>query len=137
MPTPDAKPNGKDTMPINIQAAPFNMEPVIAANQRGLQAAAEAQTRMMRSLMQINQDMFDFMNCRIKRYHETANEIAACKSPQEAASVCTLFAQTAMKDYSEGFGGLVGSYVEQTQDALQDVQHQVEKPIEATSPKGA
>lgn len=133
----EGKPNGSDLNPMKMYYAPFNMEPLLAANQRGLQAAAEAQNHMIKRLASMNRELFNFVNRRLSSDRDTANELARCKSPEDAVAICAKAAEQAMKDYSEEVGYLAGAYAEQAQEVMEDVQHQVEEAIETTSKPSA
>lgn len=135
MPKADAKLNGTGANPMKMPVMPFDIEPMIAANQRGFTAAAEAQNHMMKRLAEINSELFGFVSRRLVRDRETAKELAKCHSPQDAVAVCAKFAETAMKDYSEEMGVLAGAYAQSAQQTMEDVQHQVEEVIEVSSPK--
>ncbi|MEM7545392.1 MAG: phasin family protein [Pseudomonadota bacterium] len=137
MPKADPKPNGTGANPMKMHLAPFDMEPIIAANQRSFQAAAEAQNHMMKRLALMNKELFGFFNRRLIQDREMAHELARCKTPQDAVAICAKFAETAVKDYSEEVGVLAGAYAEQAQEVMEDVQHQVEETIDVKSKKGA
>ena len=62
-------------------------------------------------------------------------EMAACKSPQDAMALFGTFFETAMRQYSEEIGQISAMYVEQTAEALSDVEHEIEEIVE-TPAKG-
>ncbi|MEM9012534.1 MAG: phasin family protein [Pseudomonadota bacterium] len=114
-----------------IAALPgFDIEPLIAANQRGLKAAAEAQEHMLRRIAKMHEELFRFADRRLQHDRSTARELAACKSPQDAAAVCGKFFESAMKQYSEEVTLLAGLYADQARETMEDVQHQVEETVE-------
>ncbi|MEM8755882.1 MAG: phasin family protein [Pseudomonadota bacterium] len=135
MPRTAPKSNGQDLFRTPI--APFDLEPMIAANQRGLQAVAEAQSHMFRRLTKMNSELFGFIDRRLERDREAAKELAGCKSPQEAVEVCARFTEAAIKDYSEEAGLIAGLYADQAREAMEDAQHQVETAIEPAKAKSA
>lgn len=122
---------------FDAPVAPFDFEPVFAASQRGMQAAAEAQAHLVNRLTQINSELFGFVDRRLRRDRETAKDIAHCKNPQEMLEVCSRFAERAMKDYSEEVGLIAGLYADQAREAMEDAQHQVETAIEPAPAKTA
>lgn len=111
----------------------FDLEPLIAANQRGLKAAAEAQEHMLHRMAKVSDELFRFVDRRLERDRETAKELGACKSPQDAAKVCGKFFETAVKEYSQEMGLLAGIYADQSREALEDAQHQFEESIDTGS----
>ena len=110
--------------------APLDLEPMLAANQRNVQAMAEAQTHLIQRFSKMNAEMFNFINRRLERDRAAAREMATCKNAQEAAEGYASFAETAMKDYSEEFGVIAGIFADQTREVIEDAQHQVEAAVE-------
>lgn len=128
MPKTNLKPI--DISEFTSMIAPFDLEPVLAANQRSLQAAAEAQAHLLARMTRVNEELFAFVDRRLARDRECAKRFASCSTPQEAVDICAQFVQAAFRDYSEEAGVLAGLYAEEAREAMEDAQHQVETTIE-------
>ena len=122
--------NAKSTTPSPLKnMAPFDIQPLFAVNQRSFQAAAEANAQAMKRMSRVSEEMFRFVDQRLKQDRDVVKEFATCKSPQDAASVCGEFFQTAVQQYSEELGRLAGLYADQTIEALDDAQRQVDQAM--------
>lgn len=128
MPKDDSNPVG--AAEVTTLIAPLDLEPMIAANQRGLKAAAEAQAHLFARLNRMNAELFAFIDRRLQRDRETARAFAGCATPQEAAMVCARAAEAAVKDYTQEAGLLAGFCADHAREAVDDAQRQVETTIE-------
>ncbi len=127
----------KTTAPTTFPTMPnFDIEPLIAANQRGLQAAAEANAHALQRMSKVSGEMFRFVDQRLKQDRDVVKEFATCKSPQDAAAVCGKFFENAVQQYSEELGRLAGIYADQAMEALDDAQHQVEQAMDPEAVQG-
>ena len=118
-----------DASEFTSMIAPFDLEPVFAANQRGLKAAAEAQAHLFARLTKVNTELFSFVDRRLQRDREVARDLANCATPQEAAELCARFAESAIHDYSEEAGVLARICAEDAREAFEDAKHQVETTL--------
>ncbi|MEM7057117.1 MAG: phasin family protein [Pseudomonadota bacterium] len=114
----------------------FDLEPLIAASQRSLKAATEAQDHALRRMTKLNSEIYRFINRRLDQDRDMVKELATCKTPMDAAGVCGKFMENAVKQYSEEMGLMAGIYADQAREAVEDVQHQVEQTVDANATSG-
>jgi hypothetical protein len=107
----------------------FDIEPLIAVNQRGVKAAAEAQDHMLRRVSAMSDEVFRFLDRRLERDREVVRELSSCRSPQDAVALYGQYFEETMKQYSEEMGLLAGLYSDQAREALEDAQHQIEDGV--------
>lgn len=131
---PRSKPSPKKPSDVKTIPPPLDMEPVVAANQRALKVAAEAQQHMLSRMTRVNSELFGFVSRRLEQDRCVVKEFSRCQTPQDMMSIYTKFAKQAMKDYSDQIGLLAGLYADQARERLKDVQHQVEEVIEPSAP---
>lgn len=112
---------------------PLDIAPIIEANQRGLQAAAQANSHALQRMAKVNKELFGFVTRRLDHDREAVKKLATCKSPQDAMALFGTFFETAMKQYSDEIGQLSAMYAEQTAEALADVEHEIDEIAEPTA----
>lgn len=126
---------GLGAIPGMPQMPAVDIAPIIEANKRGLEAAAQANSHALRRMAKVNQELFGFVTRRLEHDRAAVKEMAACKSPQDAMALFGTFFETAMRQYSEEIGQISAMYVEQSAEALSDVEHEIEEIVE-TPAKG-
>ncbi|GAB5469993.1 MAG: hypothetical protein Kilf2KO_30230 [Rhodospirillales bacterium] len=122
---PNANTFGQTMMPTPS----FDLQPVIAANQRGMKAVAEAQEHLFSRAVKMNEEIHRFVSRRLEHDRSTMQQLSTCKSPQEAFAVWGTFMEKATQQYSEGIGLLAELYADQAREAMEEVQHEVEESI--------
>lgn len=108
----------------------FDFTSMLSANRRGLRAAHEAQSHMLRRMAEMNDELYQFADRRMQANRAAAEKLSECKSLPEVWGVCGTFVETAVQQYSEEMGLLAGVCADQAREAAQDIQEQVEEVIE-------
>jgi len=85
--------------PFTLPFAPF--APFASGNGAGLEAWAEISQSMISKYTEMHQEAVRFMARRFEEDSKYQRELAACKSPSEAADVLSSFAKSLMADYAE------------------------------------
>lgn len=128
-----ARGNAKaDTQPF---ATFFDVGAMIAANQRGLEAAADAQREMLGRMSQVTSEVLNFVGRRIEHDRDTAKRLASCRSPQDAVALYGEFFESAVKEYTEEIGVLAGICADQARDAVTGVLQQAGDAASASKPE--
>ncbi len=121
----DASSGAAQTAQSTTDAA--GIDPFTDAGQRGLAAIADTQNHLMRHLSDVNAETLQFMDRRMRHDWDTAIGLAGCTSPQDVATVCASFYETALAQYLEQLARLTAIYTETTCEAAADTQHQLEE----------
>jgi hypothetical protein len=110
---------------------PLDLAPILEANKRGLEAAAQANSHALQRMAKVNQELFGFVTRRLEHDRAAVKDLASCKSPQDAMALFGTFFETAMRQYTEEIGQISAMYVEHTAEALSDVEHEIDEIVEA------
>ncbi len=127
MPKQPSKPQGYDSNPMQMYIAPLNFEAAIVASQKNFQIAAATHTNIMKRMALMHKELFDFVDRRLAKDRETAQNLARCQTPQDAVEVYAKFAETTMEDYSEELGVLANAMAEQAQALTEDFEAQMKE----------
>lgn len=115
-------PGTTGTAPTSIDASRL-----VESNHRALRAALEAQSHGFRHMAKIGASVFDFVQRRLKHDAEFAQAVGTARNPQEAYEAYHDFFDTAVREYSDEFTALAGLYAEQTKEAMQEAERQVDE----------
>lgn len=124
------------TLPNTPSMHSLDIQPLMSANANGFKAMAQAQEHMLRRVANFNKEIFKFVDRRLEHDRKTVKEIASCDSPQDAYTVYGKFFEAAAKHYSDEMEALASLYATQTQEILEDAQHQM-KDVAVSGDKNA
>ena len=131
MPGDNARPDrGAQPFPV----PPFDAAGLIETNQRAMRAALAAQNHGFQHMARIGTSVLEFVQRRLQHDAELAQRLGTVKEPQEAYSACHDFLDVAVREYSHEFSELATLYVDQTREAMQDAERQVDeisRPMQA------
>lgn len=113
----------------------FDVGGMIAANQRGFEAAAEAQRRMLGRMSQVTSEVMNFVGRRLERDRDTVRRLADCRSPQDAVALYGEFVESAVKEYTEEIGVLAGLCADQAQDVVAGARHLADDAVPTSKPE--
>jgi hypothetical protein len=116
-----------DSSATRILQGGLDASRLMEANQRTLRAALEAQSHGFQHCAKIGTSVFEFVQRRLKHDAELAQTLGAAKTPQDAYAAYHDFFDTAVREYSDEFTALATLYAEQTKEAMQDAEHQVDE----------
>lgn len=103
----------------------IDVEPFIAASQSTLRAMARTHEHMLRHALDMNGELFAFVERRLDTDRETAREIAGCATMAEAYGICGNAMTRMMRDYSDEMGKIAGLVASQARETMEDVQSQI------------
>jgi hypothetical protein len=133
MPGDNARPN-LGAQPFPVPVPPFDAAQLIETNQRAMHAALAAQSHGFQHMARIGTSVLEFVQRRLQHDAELAQRLGTAKAPQEAYAAYHDFLDVAAKEYSHEFAELATLYVDQTREAMQEAERQVDelaRPVKA------
>lgn len=130
---PEDTPRNTRTAPAGVRMPTLDVQPMMAANQAGMRAIAEAGGHLASQMTRMNGEIADFVGRRLEHDRETMTALSTCTTLSETFSIYTDYVQRMMRDYTEEMGTLANLYAETARETMDDMQAGMRESVSSTT----
>jgi hypothetical protein len=114
-----------------LGASAFDIDGLLAANQRSIDAMTRMNTRIYQNMMRVHTEFLDFTSRRLRADIEAAQKLTGGEKPGDAVEAVYHFQREIISDYADEASELLKMSTSMAEDLIQEVEDDVKEVVGA------